>query len=201
MKKITKNSRKLILGMAIGDGYISKGNFLSIRHREKQLGYLQWKRNLLKANGINVTDIQWVQNNNYGAYEFRTLSYKFIHNIRNSLYMPYKNISTPKILKNMSPLTIAIWYMDDGSISTQSRNGKPYRSLITISTCISKEDNQVIIDYFANNYGIKMNQRKMRNKYSLVISSKENVCKFLDIVRPYVNEVDCMGYKLKSIYN
>lgn len=65
MKKLNKLGRNLILGMALGDGYINKSNFLSIRHCEKQLEYLKWKQKLLNKNGIKTTDIYWVSNNNY----------------------------------------------------------------------------------------------------------------------------------------
>ena len=95
---------------------------------------------------------------------------------------------------------ISIWYMDDGSISVQKRNNKPYRTIITLCTCITKEENQYIIDYFSYTWNIKMTQRKMKNQYALVISSKENVIKFLKLVEQFVSQVSCMKYKLNCNY-
>lgn len=200
MTKITKESRNYILSMALGDGYINKAGFLAIRHAQSQLDYLQWKHDVLKRCGIKVSDVYFVDNNGFPAYEFRTMSYDFIKSIRASLYGSGKKIPTKKVLSHLNPIDIAIWYMDDGSLSNEKRNGVPYRTIITLCTCLSKDENQVIIDYFFDKLGIKATQRKMKNSYAIVIGSKQNVIKFIDLVKPYVSQVKCMWYKLNMVY-
>lgn len=188
--KLTRKSRTIALGMAIGDGTINKNGYLAIRHSEEQKEYLEWKRLLLKKNGFNCSEIYYHNNNNYGAYEFRTMNNKAFLSLRKALYKNSKKILTLKTLNRLTPLEIAIWYMDDGSISTDSR-----RSVLTISTCITKEENQIIIDYFKEKWGIAFGQRKMKNSYALICGTKE-ARKFVELVKPYVNEVECMKYKL-----
>ena len=70
--KTTKLGRNLVLWMALGDGTLNANGYLSIRHSIKQKEYLEWKRKILKENGIAVSEIYYVNNNGYGGYEFRT---------------------------------------------------------------------------------------------------------------------------------
>ena len=63
--------KELVLYMLLGDGYIDRKN-LFILHSEKQKDYLEWKRNLLTANGINCNPIHYKNNNGFAAYYFLT---------------------------------------------------------------------------------------------------------------------------------
>lgn len=197
MAKITKESRNLVLAMALGDGTLSVNGYLAIRHSVDQLEYLQWKHDTLKNYGVKVCDIYPVNNNGYGGYEFRTKSYDFIKVLRKQLYPGgKKDISKKSIYNKIGIIGLSIWYMDDGSISTQkNKNGKVHRSILTISTCIDKESNQKIIDSISGLYDINFGQRKMKKSYALVISTRE-ARKFIDLVSPYVGQVSCMQYKL-----
>lgn len=188
--KITKKSRTLALGMAIGDGTINKNGYLAIRHSIKQKEYLEWKRKLLKINGFNCTEVYYCNNNGYCAYEFRTFNNKSFLSIRKLLYKNSKKSISLKALNRLTGLELAIWYMDNGSITTDSR-----RSILTISTCVTKEENQVIIDYLNNKWDISFGQRKMKNSYALICGTKE-ARKFIKIVEPFLNQIECMKYKL-----
>lgn len=188
--KITKKSRTLALGMAIGDGTINKNGYLAIRHSIKQKEYLEWKRKLLKINGFNCTEVYYCNNNGYCAYEFRTFNNKSFLSIRKLLYKNSKKSISLKALNRLTGLELAIWYMDNGSITTDSR-----RSVLTISTCVTKEENQVIIDYLNNKWDISFGQRKMKNSYALICGTKE-ARKFIKIVEPFLNQIECMKYKL-----
>ena len=191
MDKITRQSRNLALAMCLGDGYINKNYpYLSIRHCEKQLEYLEWKRKLLKKYGFCCSEIYHVDNNGYGAYEFRTKKHKSLISVRNCLYKNDIKTFSIKALNRIDELGLAIWYMDDGSISTTKK-----KSVLTICTCISKEENQIIIDFIEKRFGVKFGQRKMKNHYALICGTIE-ARKFVKIVSPYVNEVECMKYKL-----
>lgn len=191
MDKITKKSRNLALAMCLGDGYINKNHpYLLIRHCEKQLEYLEWKRKLLKKYGFNCSEIHHVSNNGYGAYEFRTKSHKSLISVRNCLYRNNIKTFSQKVLNRIDELGLSIWYMDDGSITTTKN-----KSVLTISTCISKEENQIIIDFIEKRFNVKFGQRKMKNHYALICGTKE-ARKFINIVSPYINEIECMQYKL-----
>lgn len=194
--KITKNTRNLILFMAFGDGYIQNG-LLRIRHSVKQKEYLEWKMNLLRKSGVHTSDIYYVDNNGYGAYEFYTSSYDFIKNIRKYLYTPKKNIAQNKQLNKLTPLGLYIWYLDDGGLSqSKDKNGNIRGNTLMINTMLTKDENQIIIDYFKGKWNIQFRQCKNHGKYRLECGTKE-ARKFIEIIKPYKNEVDCMLYKFK----
>src|SRR5690606_24987750 len=109
--KLTSNGRQLVIFMTFGDGYLNKKGYLSVRHSLKQQDYSEWKKTILRKNGIRTTDVYEVSNNGYGGYEFRTSSYKFIRLYRKALYGKGKTIANRRLLNKLTPLGLAIWYM------------------------------------------------------------------------------------------
>lgn len=191
--KITKKHRDLIIGLAIGDGAL-QGGVLKVLQCEKQKKYVEWKRDLLNSYGIKTTEIKEKNNNGFKAYYFRTLNYDFIRHIEKVLYCPRKKI-TRKLLNRLTPLTIAIWYMDDGGLSQKKQNGVVHANDLMLNTGLQKEENQVIIDYFREVWDVNFTQVKNHNVYRLRCGTKE-ARKFISIIKPYVDEVGCFDYKV-----
>jgi hypothetical protein len=106
-----------------------------------------------------------------------------------------KDFYKRKLLNRLSPLHLAIWYMDDGSVSQKRHNGKIHASDLVLNTHTTKENNQVIIDYFKEVWDIRFTPAKNRGSYRIRCSTKE-ARKFLSIVYPYVSQVSCMRHKL-----
>lgn len=194
MKK-TKEARNLIIGMSLGDGYINPNGYLSMRHCIKQKEYIEWKKSKLNSMGINTTEVYEVKNNGYGVYELRTYNNKYMKLYRKILYTPKKNIANRKLLNRLSPLELAIWYMDDGGLSQKKKNGKVHANDLMINTHLTKEQNQIIIDYFMEKWNIKFTQVKNKGLYRIRCGTRE-ARKFIEIVRPYVEEVKCMHHKI-----
>lgn len=194
---INKTSRNLLIALTIGDGHINKKNgYLSIRHCPKQEEYVIWKSNELKKNGINNTGVYWVKNHIWGGYELRTYTSKFLKLLRKIIYKNGEKTITRKLLNRFDKKMIAIWYMDDGSLSNRKdKHGTITASVLTLCTCTTKENNQIIIDYFDEVWGVKFGQRKMKNHYALICATRE-ARKFIKIVEETVREINCMHYKL-----
>ena len=86
--------------------------------------------------------------------------------------------------------------MDDGALSFRKTKDKIHGIYVRISTCSSKEENQVIIDYFKEEWNINFYQFKEgKETYSLCCGTKEAV-KFIEIVKPYVSQIPSMTYKI-----
>ena len=194
--KLNKNNRNILLYMCFGDGCIEKEGNLIILHCEKQLEYLEWKRNLLIHNGISCSPIFFRNNNGFNGYYFRTKVYKFVKNYRRYIYGNHKKRITNSMLNRLTPLGIYIWYLDDGSISYCRRNGKIHALTLTLNTYLTKEENQIIIDYFSQKWDIKFNQYKSKGKYRLACGTKQ-AKKLFELLNDYKYEVPCMSYKFK----
>ena len=65
-----------------------------------------------------------------------------------------------------------------------------------LNTHLTKENNQIIIDYFNQRWNIKFTQVKNRGLYRLRCGTQE-ARKFIKIVEPYVSQVESMSHKLK----
>lgn len=195
--KRTKQSRETLLYMLLGDGTIhNKNGYFSTRHSIKQKDYIEWKYNLLKLMNFNLSELYFVSNNSYGAYEFRTKTYKFLKLYRKVLYPNGKKIiSNRKLLNKLNPLGIAIWYMDDGGLAQCKKNGKIIGNQLILNTHLSKIENQIIIDYFKEVWNINFTQVKNKNQYRLRCGLKE-ARKFVDIVKPYVTQIPSMAHKI-----
>lgn len=194
--KTSKETRNLVLAMVLGDGTLNSRGYFSMRHCLKQEDYINWKRDLIKRE-FRVTDCYYVSNNGYGAYEMRTSVYKCLKHYRRVIYKSgKKNIANRGLLNRLTPIGLAIWYMDDGGLSQKKKDGVIVGNELMLNTHLSKDDNQVIIEYFKEVWGIQFTQVLNRGLYRLRCGTKE-ARKFIEIVKPYVSQVPSMAHKMK----
>lgn len=194
--KFNRNSRNNILGVILGDGYLDKWGAVVVAHCLRQEDYLQWKRKFLIGSGVSCCDVRYFDNNGFDACSFRVSSTKWGKFLRPYLYSDgYKNIYKRKILNRLEPVHLAIWYMDDGGLSQKKKNGIVHANDLMINTHTTKENNQVIIDYFKDVWDIHFTQCLNRGHYRLRCGTKE-ARKFLNIVREYVEQIPSMAHKL-----
>lgn len=192
--KTTKKERDLIIAMVLGDGYIEKSGTVAAFHSEKQKDYVEYKFSLVK-DLCTTKQLITRESNGTKQYGFRLRVTKFTKTLRRVLYPNGKKTISRKILNRLDPQGLAIWWMDDGSCSNivYEPTNKPRTSISTLSTCVSREENQVIIDYFLEKHRVRFGQRKMKNHYALVCRMKEGR-KLKNIIGSFV--IESMKYKL-----
>ena len=201
--KITKESRNLLIGMLLGDGTISNNNVFKIAHSESQKDYLEWKVEQLKEAGIRNNGIKSyikIKGYNVGVpvYYTQLNIIPFIKVLRKIVYKNKKVLGNRKLLNRLDAKGIAIWYMDAGHINIRKDKGRPCGFYIKISTCEPKQEVQIIIDFFKEQWNINFymfHEGKKEDSYSLCCGTKEGL-KFIDIVRPYVSQVPSMIHKI-----
>jgi len=200
--KFNKDSRDLLISMLLGDGTISNNNVFKLSHGYKQKEYLEWKINLLNNHGIKNNGLkEYISTKGYNIGDkvyYTQLSIKpFIKLLRRIVYKPKKNYAKRQLLNRLTPLGIAIWYMDDGHINIRKTGDKIHGFYIKIATCISKEDNQIIIDYFKETWGIKFYPFKEgKDTYSLCCGTQEGI-KFINLVKKDILSCPSMIYKIQ----
>lgn len=200
--KITKESRNLMIAMLLGDGSIAKTNSYRMMHGAAQKEYLEWKINKLHEHGIRTCglkdSVSSVGYNVGSTYYYTRLNMiPFIKVLRRVFYKPKKVIANRKMLNRLNALGVAIWFMDDGCINIRKTKGKIHGFYIRIATCLPKDELQVIIDYFKEVWNVSFYAiSEGKGTFSLCCGTKEAL-KFVDIVRPYVEEVPSMTYKIR----
>ena len=200
--KFNKESRNLIIGMLLGDGTISNNYVFKLSHGENQKEYLEWKIKLLNEYGIKNNGLKYyIQKIGYNigstVYYSQLSTIPFIKVLRRVIYKPKKEYFNRKILNRLNALGVAIWYMDDGHINIRKTGDKIHGFYIKIATCLSKEQNQIIIDYFKEVWNVSFYQFKEgKETYSLCCGTQEGV-KFIEIIKPYVESCPSMLYKIQ----
>ena len=195
----------MIIGMLLGDGTISNNYVFKLSHGYKQKEYLEWKINLLNEYGIKNNGLkEYISTCGYNlgsiVYYSQMSVIPFMKVLRRVIYKPIKNYANRKILNRLNPLGIAIWYMDDGHINIRKTEDKVHGFYIKIATCLYKEQNQIIIDYFKEVWDISFYQFKEgkpgKNTYSLCCGTQEGI-KFIELIKPYVESCPSMLYKIQ----
>ena len=187
-------AKKLLAGMAIGDGYL-RYNTLYVIHSENQVDYVEWKAQLLEnVTGKTVkrfTKQQIVDGKLRKAVGF-SFSHPYIGTIRKRLYKDGKKVINAKFLSKVSDEGIAIWYMDEGSFYNKKRNGRVHSKELVISTYCSSTEVEAIISFFKERYGVHMTVKRNKGLCS-VRCGKKNALVLLDSIRQY--SCPTMNYK------
>lgn len=204
-KSLSKKQKKLLIALLIGDGTISSNYVFKLSHSIEQKEYLEWKVSLLNKFGIKNNNIKEYTSScgyNYGKrvlYSQMSL-HSTIKALRRSIYIPKKTI-TRRLLNWLDELGLAIWYMDDGFINineSKQRHGSIQRN-IRISTCVDEQTCNMMIDYFKERWGIEFRPFLEKSKlYSLATRTNNDTDKFIEIIKPYAEQVPSLLYKIRK---
>lgn len=194
----------MIVGMALGDGNLTSykksiNPSIRINHSSKQKCYLKWKIKLLQniyhydlMRGYRESKIRNNQNGKiYKVCSFYGGANSKLKTVWKKLYKSKKKIYTREILDFLTPLGIAIWYMDDGCLNYKG-------GTVMISTYCSKEENEICRDYFLEKWGIEWNIGKHKDKYFLVRGMKsDDMQRFKKLIQKYI--IPFFHYKIDKI--
>jgi len=158
LKKVpfTERQKAIVIGSVLGDACLhpnwSSTNYtLKITRSEKQKAYIDWQHEQLKP--FVLTAPRWYEKTH--SYTLRTISHSDLTSLYREFYPDGKKILPRKIKEYIrDPLTLALWFMDDGNV--RRRHGvmggirNPLRrvkmrclpsalSICTESTCALKE--------------------------------------------------------------
>lgn len=204
-KSLSKEQKRLLIALLIGDGTISSNYVFKLSHSIEQKEYLEWKVGLLNKFGIKNNGIkEYISSCGYNFGKRVLYSQMSLHStikaLRRSIYIPKKTI-TKRLLNWLDELGLAIWYMDDGFINineSEQRHGSVQRN-IRISTCVDKQTCNIMINYFEEKWGIEFRPFLEKSKlYSLATRTNDDTDKFIEIIKPYVKQVPSLLYKIRK---
>jgi hypothetical protein len=178
---LTERQKAIIVGCLLGDGTMRcKTNaLLEVNHSIKQQGYVDWKYNELKELVSNQPTKRF---GNAGriAYRFTTRSLPELTKIYGKFYLDGKKIIPDNLL--IHPLSLAIWFMDDGC--------KSYRAIYLNTQKFNVTEQNKLATLFREQFGIKATLNKDKQYYRLRIAVS-SVSKFLKIIKPYLLPMFC----------
>ena len=114
---LTQRQRSIVIGSILGDGYVRimpgrADAFLEINHSISQKEYVDWKHRELKSICRSLP-VARRGNGNRIAYRFFTKQHPDLTELYRLFYKGNMKIIPRRLV--LDPLTIAVWFMDDGS--------------------------------------------------------------------------------------
>lgn len=191
--KLTENQEQLILGGILGDAAIRMGNNKSHNarvtfvHGIKQYEYCMWKHEQLK--NIVKTEPKVKINQGYGdkIVTFNTISLPCLTEIHNSTKRDGITTITEEFLEKItSPLALAIWVLDDGTLTRQDS----YKISLGDRTKFEVDLLQMWME-------LKWDISTTTHQYKewIMNLSKQESSKLRELIAPHI-EVDQMKYKI-----
>jgi recombination protein RecA len=202
-----RDLKSAIVGMTLGDGHLRRrGNsvIMVMCHSTKQIEYARWKSGILSQE-TRMRENIWKPNNSYNdSREFITVSsmaHPVYREIHETVYSSNKKVITDKVLSYLSPMALAIWWMDDGNLyhhwkrcskedrSSDEKVGQ-YRSAgweATLSTqSFSEDDNRKIIGYLKGEHLIDCTIKNVMGQNVIRINGTEFE-KLVEVIRPFIH--------------
>ncbi len=182
---LTENQRSLIIGSLLGDGAMRcKANaLLEINHSHDQKEYVDWKYQQL-ANLVRTPPKLRKGNGTRIAYRFTTLSLPQLTPYYWAFYSEKRKI-VPRVV--LTPLTLAVWFMDDGC--------KSYRALYLNAQQFNLEYQELLISLLKEQWGIQasLNRDKQYHRIRIAVGSVQG---FKEVVDPHI--LPQLAYKLSG---
>ena len=186
----------ITIGLLLGDGSFEKkkdtlGIRLQIKQRSKAKEYVEWLYGQFKDYCLSEIKCR----EDYNQYYFSTRYLREFQNLYGLFYKEGKKI-IPSNLKDLlkSPLSLAIWYMDDGSLDFRPKN---HYAFYLASNCFSVGDSNELKNVLLDNFNIKStvyNNLCRGKRYPRIYIGSEGRDNFCQTIRSHI--LDCFSYKL-----
>ncbi|MFW6639014.1 intein-containing recombinase RecA [Nocardiopsis algeriensis] len=203
--RLSEQQRQVVLGSLMGDGSLSPnrrgrdGVRFRMGHGAAQADYLDWKVGLLG----NIDCCRTVDDKGAVFADFTPMPE--LAELREAVYFGdgKKHLSW-EYLKTLTPLALAVWYMDDGCFTLRSKGaqarteGGSGRIEIGVEA-MSPGTRERLAAYLRDTHGleVKVMARGAAGKHVLQFTTAASA-RFQELVAPYVHE--SMAYKLLPRY-
>jgi recombination protein RecA len=197
--KLSDVQWEVILGGLMGDGALSPNqNGLAARfrfgHGRKQAVYGDWKASLFENIGVSRS----TNAKNAVFYDISPLPE--LAELREAVYIGGKKVLSEEYLKRLTPLSLAIWYMDDASfvirskgLQERTRGGSGQAEICVEALDVSSRER--LAAYLQDVWGIRatlITRGKLRVSYLRFPTAE--TAKLQALIAPFVHP--SMAYKL-----
>ena len=195
---LADRQKAILIGSVLGDGGFYGGGknrsgncYYYLKQSKEHREYVEWvyaeMQNLCGAPPKEKNDIhrQWY---------FITRSDEAFTALRKMFYAERKMI--PRNIGELliDPLSIAVWYMEDGTLDWRIKDHYAYR---LVTNCFSIDENQTLVSVLKKNFGIDATVQTtlIRGKrYPRIHIGRKGRDAFLRCVEPHI--IGCFRYKL-----
>lgn len=195
---ISKTQKEIIIGNILGDGCLEfngfRGTRLQIKQSLRYKEYVFWLYDQLK----DLCNSSPKQRKDNDQWYFSTKYLSELTVLHRIFYPSGKKVIPKDISKLLiSPLTLAIWYMDDGSLYWRPKEHNGFR---LCTNCFSVKDVHQLKNVLYDNFSIESTVQKTscRGKsYPRIYVGVAGRNKFLKVIKSYM--LKCFSHKLPPL--
>ena len=202
--KLNTSQKEIVIGTMLGDGHLETQNSgrtyrLKIEHSLKQKEYVDWLHKHF-ADFVETPPRSRVRNVDFGQkgkgvyelYGFQTLSIGSWRFYAQQFYVKGKKVVPRQIKRWLTPLALAVWFMDDGSIKS-----KAHRTMLLNTQGFLFTDIQRLLLALRERYKMETSIRKQVEGNQLYVVSG-SAGKFFSVIAPHI--IPSMRYKLPKVW-
>lgn len=194
--KLTDRQRAILVGLLLGDGHLETQNGgrtyrLKVEHGSAQADYVRWLFQELREWIPAEKPYVKVRKDGVQNIGFTTYSHGSLRFYGQQFYNG-KRKRMPKIIQKMlEPISVAIWFMDDGS-----RKSAKHLCYIIHTLGYTKADLELVQKALQTRFGIKAIQHRQKEKYWRLYIPSESARQFESLIEEYVRPITSMKHKL-----
>ncbi|MEA2715221.1 MAG: hypothetical protein QOG91_249 [Candidatus Parcubacteria bacterium] len=196
---LSQRQTDIIVGTLLGDGSLEHDKFkasrLQIKQAERKKEYVMW----LYENLATLVRTPPKQRPDTLQWYFSTRSLISLEEFRNAFYSNGRK-TVPHSIKSLlkSPITLAVWFMDDGTLDYRE---KSHYSFSFSADDFTVEEVELLQQALEDNFGVISNIQTPSSRgkrYTKLYVGKNGRDRFLGIIAPHI--LSCFAYKLPPNY-
>jgi len=185
--QLSLRQKEILIGSLLGDAHLEKNGRnvrLRVSHKESQENYLRWKQTEFSSLPCSkprlVCEVDKRNDKTYKSWHFSTYSLEVFNSYWKKFYKNRIKI-IPKDIRELanSPLSLAVWFMDDG----YKRNDCNALRLNTDS--FSLYEQKLLQECLRRSFKINSRIHKKGKYWNIYIPSLEAI-EFCRIIKPYI---------------
>lgn len=192
---LTQKQQQVLIGLLLGDGSLEfngyRGTRLQVKQREDRGEYVNWL--FEQFSDVVLTPPQ--QRRDTQQWYFGTRYLVEFEEFRKIFYRDGRKVVPENIADFLkSPITLAVWFMDDGTLDYRVRSHYAF-SLSTDS--FTYREVEYLKEALEQNFGVSSSIQTPSSrgtKYVKLYIGKGGRDQFLKIIRPYI--MPCFAYKI-----
>jgi recombination protein RecA len=184
--------RAALRGTLMGDGALSPiksghGGRFRYTHCAAQTEYADWKASLFS----NLESSRFVRDDGVVTFDFHSLPE--LGELRKSAYGDRKKSLDEDYLKSLTPLSLALWYMDDASFVIRSKGlqerTKDLSGRVVICVeAMEEATRERLVSYLADTWGIRVTLREGgAAKKAILVFNNAETAKLHALIAPFVH--------------
>lgn len=189
---LTRRQQEIIVGTLLGDGHLEtqdRGRTyrLKIEHCDAQTEYLLWLYQEFKS---------WIPSEPYTKMKservyvgVRTYSHKALASFGKIFYREGKKIIPRAIEKLLTPLSLAIWFMDDGSLKSVR-----HRTYVIHTLGYKRDELEELQKILLKKFDLHTSLHSQKGRYWRLYIQSQSAEEFKKLIEPHI--LPSMRYKL-----